>query len=108
MRWILLGLAAMAVSATASAQVYVHGYTTKKGTYVAPHYRSSPDSSPYNNWSTRGNVNPYTGKAGTKNPYPSTSYGSLGSYPSIYSTSPVQQPSSQQGSSQSCLYFSPC
>jgi len=58
----------------ADAQTWVNGYTKKSGTYVQGHYRSSPDSSKYNNWSTKGNVNPYTGKAGTKNVYPS--YGS--------------------------------
>src|SRR5690349_10930486 len=77
MRFVAVGLAALAASATASAQVYVHGYTTKSGTYVVPHYRSAPDGNPYNNWSTRGNVNPYTGQVGTKNPY--SSYGSYGS-----------------------------
>jgi hypothetical protein len=51
-----------------SGSVYVHGHTTKNGTYVAPHHRSAPDGSKANNWSTKGNVNPYTGKKGTKNP----------------------------------------
>lgn len=57
--------------ASVGAQVHVRGYYKKNGTYVAPHYRSSPNSSRLDNWSTRGNVNPYTGKAGTRNPYPS-------------------------------------
>jgi hypothetical protein len=47
----------------------VKGYTTKRGTYVAPHYRSKADHSRYNNWSTKGNRNPYTGKRGTRSPY---------------------------------------
>ena len=103
MRIWILAVAAITLPATASAQVYVHGYTTKKGTYVAPHYRSSPDSNPYNNYSTRGNVNPYTGQPGTKNPYssPVSSY----SLPSPYSSSSSQSNSSNQ---QSCLYYSPC
>jgi len=46
--------------------VHVEGYTRKDGTYVAPHYRSAPDGSFENNWSTKGNTNPYTGEAGTK------------------------------------------
>lgn len=49
--------------------VRVKGYTTKSGTYVAPHHRTSPDRSKSNNWSTKGNVNPYTGEGGTKEPY---------------------------------------
>lgn len=59
----------MIVASSAGAQVFVQGYTTKNGTYVAPHYRSAPDSNPYNNWSVKPNVNPYTGKMGTKSPY---------------------------------------
>lgn len=47
--------------------VYVKGYYRKNGTYIAPHYRSAPDKSLSNNWSTKGNLNPYTGKVGTKN-----------------------------------------
>jgi hypothetical protein len=45
--------------------VHVSGYTRSNGTYVAPHYRSAPDRNFGNNWSTLGNVNPYTGKPGT-------------------------------------------
>lgn len=50
----------------ANSQVKVRGYYRKDGTYVRPHYRSSPDGNFWNNWSTKGNVNPYTGKAGTR------------------------------------------
>jgi hypothetical protein len=46
--------------------VSVKGYTRKDGTYVQPHNRSAPDGRFNNNWSTKGNVNPYTGKEGTK------------------------------------------
>ena len=52
-----------------SKTVRVKGYVTKKGKYVAPHYRTSPNKTKLNNWSTKGNVNPYTGKKGTKKPY---------------------------------------
>ncbi len=47
----------------------VKGYTTKKGTYVAPYYRSNKNSTPRDNYSTKGNVNPYTGKKGAKKYY---------------------------------------
>lgn len=53
--------------------VHVRGYTRKDGTYVRPHYRSRPDGNFSNNWSTKGNVNPYTGETGTKTS-PSRSY----------------------------------
>jgi hypothetical protein len=92
MRSVLIGLAALIGATAASAQVYVHGYTTKNGTYVAPHYRSSPDSSVLNNWSTRGNVNPYTGQVGTRNPY---------SYSSPYTPRTYTTPS------YGCLYCAP-
>lgn len=46
----------------------VRGYTRKDGTYVAPHQQTNPNSSKYDNWSTKGNVNPYTGKKGTVDP----------------------------------------
>ena len=49
-----------------AANVSVKGYTRADGTYVAPHVRSSPNGTASDNWSTKGNVNPYTGKAGTK------------------------------------------
>jgi len=44
----------------------VHGYVRKDGTSVAPHHRSNPDHNFYNNWSTKPNVNPYTGIEGTR------------------------------------------
>ena len=46
--------------------VYVRSYTTSNGTQVNSHYRTTPDYTRNNNWSTVGNVNPYTGKEGTK------------------------------------------
>jgi hypothetical protein len=49
--------------------VNVRGYTRRDGTYVAPHVRTAPNSSKMDNWSTKGNVNPYTGKRGTKSPF---------------------------------------
>ena len=71
-KMVLIGCLILAVSvifmtsATAFADVSVRGYFRSNGTYVQPHYRSNPDGNFYNNWSTSGNVNPYTGKAGTR------------------------------------------
>jgi hypothetical protein len=61
-------LSMFAVSAT--AQVHVRGYVKKDGTYVAPHERTAPNSTTLDNYSTKGNINPYTGKEGTKDPGP--------------------------------------
>lgn len=52
----------------AQADVNVHGYHRRDGTYVQPHHRSDPDGNSYNNWSSIGNVNPYTGEPGYKIP----------------------------------------
>jgi hypothetical protein len=52
--------------AAAQKAVPVRGYVKKDGTYVAPHMRSAPDGTTSNNWSTQGNVNPYTGEPGAK------------------------------------------
>jgi len=81
---VLMASAAFAAS-SAYAQVYVRGHYRSNGSYVQPHYRSSPDSSFYNNWSTYPNINPYTGRMGTRytpsyNSYRSYSYPSYGSY----------------------------
>ena len=74
------------------SQTYVNGYTRSNGTYVAPHYRSSPNSTKLDNYSTLGNVNPYTGSIGTKTYTDYNNYGttyspsSTYSLPSTYST----------------------
>lgn len=70
MRKILIGLIVLTVTsfaasmATVNADTYVNGYRRSDGTYVQPHHRSDPDGNPYNNYSHRGNVNPYTGERG--------------------------------------------
>ena len=58
-----------------STAVPVRAHITKSGTYVAPSYRTSPNHTKTDNWSSKPNVNPYTGRAGTKNPYAVPSYG---------------------------------
>ncbi len=60
--------AAVLMFSSAFAQVHVRGYYRSNGTYVAPHWRSSPDSSYNNNWSVKPNVNPFTGQEGTRQP----------------------------------------
>jgi len=54
------------VAGPADADVRVQGYYRSNGTYVQSHYRSNPDSSFRNNWSTYPNINPYTGQMGTR------------------------------------------
>jgi len=64
-------------AASAWSQVYVNPYVRKDGTYVQGHVRSSPNSTDLDNYSTQGNINPYTGQAGTQRPsYQQPSYSS--------------------------------
>lgn len=67
--WLVALLVVAASIADATAQVHVRGYYRKNGTYVAPHVRSSPNSSRTDNYSSRGNYNPYTGQRGTVDSY---------------------------------------
>lgn len=54
-----------AFAAQATAQTYVAPHVRSDGTFVQGHVRSAPNSTSSDNFSTRGNVNPYTGQAGT-------------------------------------------
>lgn len=66
-----VGAATLAVLAfgSASAQVYVQPQVRSDGVYVPGHYRTAPNSTRADNWSSRPNVNPYNGKIGTRDPY---------------------------------------
>lgn len=46
--------------------VHVRSTVTRRGTYRPAHFRAAPNHTQRDNWSAKGNVNPYTGKAGTK------------------------------------------
>jgi len=50
----------------ANAYVRVRSYFRSSGTYVQPHYRTYSNSYKFDNWSYRGNVNPFNGKRGYK------------------------------------------
>jgi hypothetical protein len=41
-------------------EVFVNGYTRENGTTVAPHYRTAPNSTNIDNFSTLPNINPHT------------------------------------------------
>ncbi len=70
MKKIALMFALLASASTATlADQYVNGHVRKDGTYVQPHYRSDANSNRFDNYSSQGNYNPYTGKEGTVNPY---------------------------------------
>jgi len=75
---ICLGLPAAAMKIEGSVSVYydengvqyiyVKEHTRKDGTVVKGYYRSMPDETKLNNWSTKGNINPFTGKKGDETP----------------------------------------
>jgi hypothetical protein len=44
----------------------VSGYTRSNGTYVQSHVRTIPNSTNWDNFSTKGNANPYTGTTGSR------------------------------------------
>lgn len=44
----------------------VRGYTKRDGTYVAPHRSTNPNSTGRDNYSTKGNTNPWTGESGSQ------------------------------------------
>lgn len=64
MKFLFLGLTFL--SFTAFADNYVTPYTQLDGTNVQGHYRTDPNSTRNDNYSTRENVNPYTGEIGSK------------------------------------------
>ena len=49
-----------------STDVSVKGYYKSDGKYVQPHYRSGSNKTKRDNFSTKGNTNPYTGRKGSK------------------------------------------
>jgi uncharacterized membrane protein YfhO len=63
---IVLLVGGLSLASSVDASTRVGGYTTKRGTYVQPYYRSNSNSIKYDNYSSKGNYNPYTGKKGYK------------------------------------------
>lgn len=67
-----------------SKSTYVNGYTKSDGTYVQGHYRTTSNSTNHDNYSTKGNYNPFTGRTGsTAKDYSSEAY-NYGSGKTIY------------------------
>lgn len=50
----------------ATSEHLVSGYYRRDGQFVKPYFATNADSTRNNNYSTRGNINPHTGQAGTK------------------------------------------
>lgn len=81
MRVLILSAALLAAaSSVAVAQTRDHpvrGHYRSNGTYVEPYRATNPNGTTLDNYGTRGNTNPYSGREGTRDPY---SYGSGGGY----------------------------
>jgi hypothetical protein len=70
MKKVIFTFAAMLAFTCAYSQqtVKVKSYVKDDGTYVPEHQRTAPNNTNVDNWSTKPNVNPTTGKEGTKTP----------------------------------------
>ena len=60
----LNGTVSVYYDAAGNKYILVKGYTKKNGTAVKAYYRSLPNKDKTDNWSTKGNINPFTGKKG--------------------------------------------
>lgn len=82
MKKMILGALLILLTSIGYAQSYnrVSGYYRSNGTYVEPYYRTSPNNTIRDNWSTYPNVNPFTGRMGTVNPYNYNPYRRRGIY----------------------------
>jgi hypothetical protein len=47
---------------------YVQPHATSSGAYTSGNHQTNPNNTQMDNYSTRGNVNPYTGAVGTRTP----------------------------------------
>lgn len=73
---VMVGISLFLGFQSASAgDTYVNGYYRSDGTYVQGYHRTTPDNTVNNNYSTSGNVNPYTGASGTVPQNPSQGSG---------------------------------
>lgn len=69
-RIIALVLVVLFICPVVSAKIVsVKGGVSKTGVYKPPHFKTSPNKTKIDNWSTKGNVNPTTGKKGTVDPF---------------------------------------
>jgi hypothetical protein len=113
MKKLLASIAIIFLSLVSFAQGYTHvsGYTRSNGTYVQGYYRTLPNDTRNDNWSTIGNTNPFTGVAGTKpgDSYYSSSYSSYSTpaYSSYSYSTPTYSTYSSPSYNCSCYYITP-
>jgi len=61
---IQLGIIGLSIAQTNPNHVWVNGYHRSNGTYVKGHYRTAPNHTNVDNFSTIGNINPFTYEQG--------------------------------------------
>ena len=66
---LLIGFVSFVPSAEARTTRVKGYYKPSIGRYVAPHYKTTPNRSKFDNYSTKGNFNPFTGQKGKINPF---------------------------------------
>jgi hypothetical protein len=64
----ILAFCLLLSTAAFATPVHVRSTVTKKGEYRQSHVRTSPNHTQRDNYSSKPNTNPYTGKKGTRNP----------------------------------------
>jgi len=67
MKQIILA-AALTLAATAAHAQYLGGTGSNSRSHSVPHVATNPNSTQRDNYGATGNVNPYTGAVGTRNP----------------------------------------
>lgn len=88
-------LTIFSTSQTNPNHLRVSGYYRSNGTYVQPYFRTAPNSTTRDNFSTKGNTNPYTGKPGwiePDNKYNTFYYNTYSYIPSKITTSTTTSP----------------
>ncbi|MEX2029292.1 MAG: hypothetical protein WD963_02310 [Candidatus Paceibacterota bacterium] len=65
----VFGVLSFGISVEAKTVKVKGYYKPSTGSYVAPSYRTSPNKTRFDNYSTKGNYNPYSGKKGYTSPY---------------------------------------
>ncbi len=65
MKKLLLSFLLLIVLSASAFAGYVSGHYRSSGTYVQPYYRSESNYTVRDNYSYKGNINPYTGSTGS-------------------------------------------
>ena len=66
---VLLIAGSFAISTEAKTIKIKSYYKPSIGKYINSYYKTSPNKTKLDNWSTKGNSNPFTGKKGYAKPY---------------------------------------